>query len=1705
MWQSLAWAMITVDFAFRACLIEVHSQVKCFRLPDQAAVLASMNVRGKSDMLHLWGSQNRSQVRRSSRQFAKAWSLLAPERLEDRLLLTGNGFIEDGIPVAGAFAPTPDTLHAFMVTDVTGDSDNNGQVNDPNLILEVTLSGPSGPFHGDTFIEVRGDGQLYATIDDSIMNAGFINATTTVFQIPIQLRGGDRAYELGFTVIRTTPGMSGELTVVQLQGGTASGLPLIGRFVLDTEPPTEPPAPDLITASDTGISDDNITGDMTPTFEIADVEPGVAAQLYRNGVPVGSPVVNTSWDRAAVLVTDTSDFPGDGIYSYTARLIDDAGNIGNESFSLDLTFDTHVATPATPVLKTESDTGTDHTDRITYDSSPTFLLFNIDSEAKVELLRDGNVVPSTITLFSDHLEITDLLAPDGTHTYAGRVTDLAANSADSLTITVTIDTTVGDPTPGAPGTPVFATQYVLTPANIDDGHIPPGQVALQPWTTTFDRSTQTTWFTVEQGSYLGHFDPATGHLELYDVSLGKTLTTNPHGVFFDFKTHITPRVWFTHRNANEVEIPELSYLDLERNVLVTYNFEELLQDLIAQSEEAGLHAIEVDSRGHVWVSGEDASLVLELTFAAPDANGNIDPSSEMARVIVHRKLATDHGTESTDGSGSGAGDGSGGGQGGTTTTTTTVDDGLTHPHGLTVAVSEVTGETFVWITELKTGRIVLLRPGSGQNGEDQWAEFDVNDFLDLETGDPDILDGIARTGHALFVAIDNNETPGIPEDDKIIVSDPGDRRAATSQADGLRGIIRVLDPGEFLSSPDTVTTATIRSWTVPQIPGESATENFAGTNQSFLDREGILYFIDRTSGVGRFDPAEDSAIVSERTVSIDRYTSTPSASFELDPAAERDAADIRTDYTLQAAPVVAQNVTDNTIDHSPITGLDQYEVALPGLRRPDDRASFRGLLNAGGVLYGSASQADALMTTVFAETSRRKVAAVALDDGARMFFQVYRNGSVILTHRAAGSLIDQQVNLTAQLAVILGVNPASIGIDGDTSAIIGGNQFVHVVGKRLGGGLIEYRFDIAQQTWSIHMLTVPTGVVFAGKPILFSESNGVIGAAITTAAGHLLIYRLDGTSPTDLTALSSSPDAVRVYSSVGIVEDAGRVYFYGANQTGAIVEYSYSTSQAIPASLTTRVINATSRPAGQVARDTWIFQNVEAVVTDGVRQVFGVDGTSRLVHLVVSGPDSGFAENITQSIADTFSDNVNRVDVQGNDRATGYFPFQQIYAGRVFTDLLVLKDPRDGQLYVYGTNSGDLIMFSRNAGGLWRASNLTQDILSGTGDRTPANFVFGAPGGYVLPNGDRSVVQINAEGELIEYFLDQRVGTPTTQNVNRARGNLVEELASLTADPQISLGDTTDVYVADSPAVVIAGVATLTDMDSPNFAGGSLLVCYAGGAVPTDQLQVRNQGTAAGQIGVTENTITYRKLGGGTGGGSGTGGGTGGVRVIGTFSGGTSLQPLVIILNANATLEAVQALLRSITFQSAASPQQTAPRAIEFVFTDGDGGRSEPATATIQVRRPNSATIIELPDTVPVTAHGRTVLITPAADLKDTDTVVLHRATLVVTITGNAAPTDLLQLASKGRRNDDVSVKQGQLRVGNRVIGKVQGGRNGVPLTLTFNQQASLANVRTAIRQLRFSTRGRTAWLRTISFVLTDGAGLSNGSVTRDVLVTRGR
>jgi len=158
------------------------------------------------------------------------------------------------------------------------------------------------------------------------------------------------------------------------------------------------------------------------------------------------------------------------------------------------------------------------------------------------------------------------------------------------------------------------------------------------------------------------------------------------------------------------------------------------------------------------------------------------------------------------------------------------------------------------------------------------------------------------------------------------------------------------------------------------------------------------------------------------------------------------------------------------------------------------------------------------------------------------------------------------------------------------------------------------------------------------------------------------------------------------------------------------------------------------------------------------------------------------------------------------------------------------------------------------------------------------------------------------------------------------------------AAPAVTLGAGTPVFIENGTAVAVAPLATVSDSDSPNMAGGQLTVYIDDSASADDRLAVLHVGTGAGQIGVSGSTISF-----------------GGV-AIGSMTGGTDgATPLTVMLNASATPAAVQALLQKVVFSNVSDAPSTLTRRVSVLLSDGTSGASAPVSRSIAVVALNDA------------------------------------------------------------------------------------------------------------------------------------------------------
>ncbi len=158
--------------------------------------------------------------------------------------------------------------------------------------------------------------------------------------------------------------------------------------------------------------------------------------------------------------------------------------------------------------------------------------------------------------------------------------------------------------------------------------------------------------------------------------------------------------------------------------------------------------------------------------------------------------------------------------------------------------------------------------------------------------------------------------------------------------------------------------------------------------------------------------------------------------------------------------------------------------------------------------------------------------------------------------------------------------------------------------------------------------------------------------------------------------------------------------------------------------------------------------------------------------------------------------------------------------------------------------------------------------------------------------------------------------------------------------PTMTLGGSSPNYIENGADVLLNASAVVTDPNTANFNGGRLVVSYLGTTFTTDRLTIGAGPTATVTIGATRVSV----------------GGT----QIGTYSGGTNGNDLVIVFNTSATPARVETLLQAIQFAATGENPTGGLRIVTFRLADGLGGTTLPIERTVNVIPVNDPPIINV-------------------------------------------------------------------------------------------------------------------------------------------------
>jgi hypothetical protein len=319
-----------------------------------------------------------------------------------------------------------------------------------------------------------------------------------------------------------------------------------------------------------------------------------------------------------------------------------------------------------------------------------------------------------------------------------------------------------------------------------------------------------------------------------------------------------------------------------------------------------------------------------------------------------------------------------------------------------------------------------------------------------------------------------------------------------------------------------------------------------------------------------------------------------------------------------------------------------------------------------------------------------------------------------------------------------------------------------------------------------------------------------------------------------------------------------------------------------------------------------------------------------------------------------------------------------------------------------------------------------------------------------------------------------------------SRGMIVKPVNT---PPEIVITQNSVDYTENATSTVIDDQFEVSDVDSINFSGGKLTMTMTSptsGATVADRIQVNNQGTGVGQIGLSGTNVLY------------------GGMSIGTFSGGNGTTPMTVSFNAQATPEAVQALMRNMMFSTAGENPSGAARSMNIMLTDGDGGTSLVGTKTVNVTPVNDAPTIGGFTTAATYRKGGTpIAIGTNSTVGDFDSTNFDGGTMTLMLSQNGESTDRLTIQNQGRFAGQIGVSGQNVTYGGSVIGTFTGGQGLTSLEIHFNSAATPAAVQALLRMIMFSSAGTnpSGLARTLDVTVSDGDGETSVIGTKQINV----
>ncbi|MBB3285275.1 MULTISPECIES: VCBS domain-containing protein [unclassified Rhizobium] len=645
----------------------------------------------------------------------------------------------------------------------------------------------------------------------------------------------------------------------------------------------------------------------------------------------------------------------------------------------------------------------------------------------------------------------------------------------------------------------------------------------------------------------------------------------------------------------------------------------------------------------------------------------------------------------------------------------------------------------------------------------------------------------------------------------------------------------------------------------------------------------------------------------------------------------------------------------------------QIDITINGT---NDAPAFTG--DTGNILEGSTAPISGAITVSDVDANQSSFTTASSNSiaGAHGTFTFTNDGSAtgawtytLNNNDAAVQALTAGAKLTDTLAItsadgtphnvtvtITGVDSAPVFGTGTTTGSVTEDASYNVGSELIAnGGFQDYYFSGGHtypNGWSF------TGAAFEvnagrldGTSVMLtantSSTNNSLSQTISTVVGQT--YRLSFYMQDFSTSLAGSGTAIFDVTTGSQTQAISYTYY------SSVGPYTLYTVNFVATSSSTVIkFWSPNQPFGYFNIDDVSVKSIAA--TPGVETTTGsiafTDTHASYTHTVsytapvgsnYYGTFNASVDNINNKVNWTFSVNDSAIQSLGvNDHVNQIYTLtlSDGHGGTVTKDVVVTINGANDAASISGTATGAVTEDGQlTAGGTLAVTDVdrgenhfqTPSSLSGT----YGTFSFDANSGvwsYTLNNSAANVHAL-AGGQVVTDTLTVTSvdGTASQDIVVTINGTDDAPVVDLNGSSASGV-DASVNYTKSSSAVILAPSAIVSDADSSNFNGGSLVVTSSGSS---DKVSIKNQGTSAGQIGIT---------------GTSSGNVTYGNKTIGTYSiNGATLT--VTFTSTNATQAAVTALLKDIQFSSTSSTAGN--RTVTFTVNDGDGGVSSAAHVTV--------------------------------------------------------------------------------------------------------------------------------------------------------------